>query len=117
MASRMDHFIEDKFSIRVNRNVGFVVVECKDVRARRVLKFLVPFLYPEKPTKVTITVENTIFSALSGERRVDWGAVLKDVVQRLYSSMGKSKATPLYPYFFHLYHTDECLLQGEKKDY
>ena len=31
--------------------------------------------------------------------------------------MGKSKATPLYPYVFHLYHTDKCLLLSEKKDY
>ena len=83
----------------------------------RVLEFLVPLLYIEKPTKVTIMVENTIFGALSKERPVDWGAIIKDVVQRLYSGMGKSKATPLCPYVFHLYHIDEYLLPSKKKDY
>ena len=65
------------------------------------LEFLVPFLYPEKPMRVTITVGNTIFGALSGERPVDWGQVVKDIVQRLFSRMGKSKTTPICPYVFH----------------
>ena len=55
-------------------------MDYKEPRARRVLEFLVPLLYPEKPTRVTITVGNTIFGALSGERPVDWGVVVKDLV-------------------------------------
>ena len=31
--------------------------------------------------------------------------------------MGKSKATPIYPYMFHLYHLHELLLSAEKKEY
>ena len=46
-------------------------MDCKDPRVKRVLEFLVPLLYPEKPTRVMITVGNTIFGALSGERPVD----------------------------------------------
>ena len=56
------------------------MVDCKEPRARKVLEFLVPLLYPEKPTRVTITVGNTIFGALSRERLVDWGIVVKDLV-------------------------------------
>ena len=74
-------------------------------------------MYPKKPTRVTITVGNTIFGALSGERPVDWGIVVKDLVQRLLSGMGKSKATPICPYVFHLYHSHELLLPAEKKEY
>ena len=61
------------------------------------LKFLVPHLYPEKPTRVTITMENTIFGALSRERPVDCKHVMKDVVQRLFAGMGKSKANTNLP--------------------
>ena len=103
------------FSGRVNPKDGYAVVDCKDPRAKRVLEFLVPLLYPEKPTRVTITVGNTIFGALSGERPVDWGIVVKDLVQRLLSGMGKSKATPIYPYIFHLYHSHKLLLPAEKE--
>ena len=31
--------------------------------------------------------------------------------------MGKSKATPICPYIFHLYHAHELLLTTEKKEY
>ena len=31
--------------------------------------------------------------------------------------MGKSKATPICPYVFHLYHSHELLLPAEKKEY
>ena len=117
MASRTDRFIDGMFSSRVNPKDGYAVADCKDPRVKRVLEFLVPLLYPEKPTKVTITVGNTIFGALSGERPVDWGIVVKDLVQRLLSGMGKSKATPICPYVFHLYHSHELLLPAEKKEY
>ena len=117
MASRTDRFIDGMFSGRVNPKDGYAVVDCKDPRIKRVLEFLVPLLYPEKPTRVTITVGNTIFGALSGERPVDWGIVVKDLVQRLLSRMGKSKATSICPYIFHLYHSHELLLPAEKKEY
>ena len=80
MASRTDRFIDGKFSERVNPKDGYAVVDCKEPRARKVLEFLVPLLYSEKPTRVTLMVGNTIFGALSGERPVDWGVVVKDLV-------------------------------------
>ena len=40
------------------------------------LEFVVPILYPEKPTRMTVTVANTVFGALSGVRLVNWGIVL-----------------------------------------
>ena len=115
MASRTNRFIDGKFSARVNPKDGYVVSECKETRARRVLEFMVPLVYLKKPTRVTITVGNTIFEALSGERPVDWGQVVKDVVQRLFSRMGKSKASPIFPYVFHMYHAHEVLLLAEKE--
>ena len=80
MASRTDPFIDGMFSGRVNPKDGYAVADCKDPRVKRVLGFLVPLLYPKKPTRVSITVGNTIFGALSGKRPVDWGIVVKDLV-------------------------------------
>ena len=117
MASRTNWFIDDKFSARVNLKDGFAVADCKEARAMRVLEFLIPLLYPEKPTRITITVGNTIFGALPRERPVDWDQVVKDVVQWLFSRMGKSEATSICPYVFHLYHVHEVLLPAEKKEY
>ena len=71
MASWTDRFIDGMFSGCVNPKDGYAVVDCKDPRVKRVLEFLVPLLYLENPTRVTITVGNTIFGALSRERPVD----------------------------------------------
>ena len=99
MASRTDWFIDSKFSARVNPKDGFAIADCKEARARRVLEFLVPLLYPEKPTRVTITVGNTTFGALSGERPVDWGLVVKDLVQRLFLEWESPRRLPSAPMY------------------
>ena len=64
MASRTDRFIDGKFSRCVNPKDGYAVVDCKEPRARKVLEFLIPLLYPEKPTRVTIMVGNVGFECL-----------------------------------------------------
>ena len=75
-ASRTEKFIGGKFRNAANPKDGFAIADCEDSRAKRVLEFLIPILYPEKPTRVTVTVGNTIFGALLGERKVDWGILL-----------------------------------------
>ena len=39
---------------------------------------LLPILYPEKPKRLSITMANTIFGALSGARLVNWGDLFKN---------------------------------------
>ena len=68
MASWTDRFIDGMFSGRVNPKDGYAVVDCKEPRARKVLEFLVPLLYPEKPTRIIITVGNTkVWCFIRGE--------------------------------------------------
>ena len=73
---RMDKFVEAKFSTQINPKDGYIVVDCVDPRERKVLEFIVPILYLEKPIWITVTVANTIFGALSGVRKVSWGLVM-----------------------------------------
>ena len=40
---------------------------------------------------------------------------MRDIVQRIFAGMGRSKATPLCPYIFHMYHMDEVLLPSKKE--
>ena len=117
MALQTDCFIDSKFSIRVNPKDGYVVSKCKDVRARRVSEFLISILYPKKPTWVTVTIGNTIFGALLEERLVDWAVVMKDVVQRVFAGMGRSKTTSICPCIFHMYYVYDSLLSDKKKAY
>ncbi len=55
----------------MNLKDGYAVEDCIDERQRRLLKFLVPVLHLEKPTRVTISLANTIFGALRGDWKVD----------------------------------------------
>ena len=69
-ASRTDKYVDGKFSIQINPKDGHAVADCVDPRERRVLEFVVPIIYPEKPNRITMMVTNTIFGTLSGVRKV-----------------------------------------------
>ena len=112
-AFRTDKFIGGKFRNAANPKDGFAIADCEDSRAKRVLEFLISIFYPEKPTRVTVMVGNTIFGALLEERKVDWGILLQAVVTKLVDGVRKFKATPIGPYLFHLYKGQE-LLNGEE---
>ena len=75
LVHRTDLYIEGKFRNDADPNDGFPVRDCMNSRERRLLEFLVPIVHPDKPTRVTHTIGNTIFGALSGDRPVDWGVV------------------------------------------
>ena len=81
------------------------------------LEFLVPIVHPDKPTRVTHTIGNTIFGALSGDRPVDWGKVFSELVQRLVGASRKAKPTPICPFLYHLYECKGLLTEEEETDY
>jgi len=68
MAGRKDDWIRGKFRGTANPKDGFALEDCIGNRNRRLLEFLLPIIHPEKPTRVTMTLGNTIFGSLSGER-------------------------------------------------
>ena len=66
---------------------------------------------------MTITVGNTIFGAYTGERKVDWALVMRDMVRRLLTEIGKSKPTPICSYLLHLYIAHDTVQPKDKKVY
>ena len=115
MAGRTDKLVDGKFKMSINLKDGHAVADCVDPRARRVLEFVVPILYPEKPSRVMLTVGNTIFGALFKVRKVNWRQVLQEVIEKVVSALKKEKPSPISPYLFHLYHKNECL-RGRKME-
>ena len=69
LAHRTHLYIEDKFRNGANPKDGFPVRDCRISRECRLLEFLVPIVHPDKPTRVTHTIGNTIFGALSRTNR------------------------------------------------
>ena len=78
---------------------------------------MIPILYPEKPTRVTVTVGNTVFGALLGDRPVDWGLLIYDVVTRMVGLVSKGKPTMVCPFMFHIYKERQVLRSLELATY
>ena len=117
LANWTDLYIEGKFRNDADPKDGFPIRDCRDSREHRLLEFLVPIVHLDKPTRVTRTIGNTIFGALSGDRPVDWGKVFSELVQRLVGAAGKAKSTPICPFLYHLYECKGLLTEEEETDY
>ena len=115
-ARRTDTWINGKFDSSINPKNGYAASDYVDPRERRVLEFVVPILYPEKLDRVTKEIGNTIFGALAGEYKMNWGQMIQEVVGHLVSNLEKGKASPFSPYLFHLYYKNECLRGEEMKE-
>ena len=92
MATRAERYAKGKFTNPPHSRDGYSLPECADPRAKRVLEFLVPILYPEKTATVTVTVENTVFGAYTGEREVDWMLVI--IVKQDHSQTNRFQPCP-----------------------
>ena len=117
MANRTDLYIEGKFRNEADPKDGFLVRDCRDAREHRVLEFLVPIVHLNKPTRVTRTLGNTIFGALSGDRSIDWAVIFMELVNRFVGGAGKAKPTPICPFLYHLYESKGLLTEEEETDY
>ena len=117
LSNRMEGHHEGRFMHQVDPKDGYSVSDCRVDRHRRLLEFMVPIVNSDKPTRVTITIGNTIFGALDGGREVDWGVVFRDMAERLAKGVGKPKSTPICPFLFHLYKRQGLLTADEELDY
>ena len=117
LSNRMEGHHKGRFMHQVDPKDGYSVGDCRNDRQRQLLEFLVPIVYPDKPTWVTITIGNTLFGALNGGREVDWGIVFRDMAQCLAKRIGKPKPTPICPFLFHLYKGQGLLTANEEVDY
>ena len=50
---------------------------------------MMPILSPEKPKRITFTVANTLFGALSGVRPVNWGLIIHDIIEQSLPLIGQ----------------------------
>lgn len=71
LANRVDPYAEGRFVHLLDPKDGYAIRDCLDERQCRMLGFLIPIIHPEKSTRVTITLANTVFGVLDGNRKVD----------------------------------------------
>jgi hypothetical protein len=109
--------VRGKFEHNVDPKDGYPIPDCINAREKRVLEFLVPIFYPEKPNRVTVTLGNTIFGSLSEEQAVDWDRIVRYVVCKLVAGVGKTKGSPISPFLYHLYKHEGLLKPVEETEW
>jgi hypothetical protein len=60
---------------------------------------------------------NTIFGALNGGKKVNWARIITNLVIQLVARVGKSRASPICPFLYHLYERKELLKPEEEKQW
>jgi hypothetical protein len=55
LAGRKDEYVKECFRDLPSPKDGYSIDDCKDPRHKRLLAFLVPIVYPEKPNRITVT--------------------------------------------------------------
>jgi hypothetical protein len=103
----------DKFRGDADPKEGFHLANCRSRRERRVLEFLLPILNPDKPKRISLTMANTMFGAMSGIRPVNWGILIHEVVARALPHIGQNPSF-LSPFILHLHQHYKLLLPDEE---
>lgn len=116
MVNRKNKYMKDKFQGAVNSRDGFAIEDCLEAHHWHLMEFLVLVLHSEKPTRVTITLGNTIFSSFSGDRKVDWAQIVSNLVLQLVSRVKKRRAMLVCPYLFHFFKKNQLFRALEKRD-
>jgi hypothetical protein len=62
-------------------------------------------------------MDNTIFGALNGGQKVNWARIIANLVIQLAARVGKSRASPICPFLYHLYERKELLRPEEEKSW
>jgi hypothetical protein len=117
LARRKDEYVKDCFQELPSPKDGYAIEDCTNAKHRHVLAFLIPILYPEKPNRITVTMGNTIFGALNGGRKVNWARIIANLVIQLAARVGKSRASPICHFLYHLYERKELLRPEEEKSW
>ena len=112
-AGRRDGLFAGKFRGDADPKDGFHPGNCRNLRERRVLEFLLPILNPDKPKRISLTMANTLFGAMSGVRPVNWGLIIHEVVGRALPHIGR-KPSFLSPFILHLYQHFDCITAEEE---
>jgi hypothetical protein len=117
LVGRKDEYVKDCFKDLPSPKDGYAIEDCMDPRHRRMLAFLVPIVYPEKPNRIIVTWGNTIFGALNGGRKVNWARIITNLVIQLAARVGKSRTSPICPFLYHLYERKELLKPEDEKSW
>ena len=97
-AGRQDGLYAGKFRTDPDLEDSFQPGNCQNLKEWRVLEFLLPILNLEKPKRISLTMANTLFGAMSRVRAGNWGGIIHEYVEK---SIPPHRAETLLPIPLH----------------
>ena len=77
------------------------------------IEFILPILSLENPKRLSITMANTLFGAMSGVRPINWGRFIQEYVEKSLTHIGR-KPSFLSPYILHLISNTDALTKQRR---
>lgn len=72
---------------KINSYEHWKMEECihkaRHTELKMVLKFLFPIVYPDKPTRVSMTIGSTVIGAYKGIRWINWASILSKIIEMM----------------------------------
>jgi hypothetical protein len=112
-------FVWDYIKGPGDKREGWELTDIKNPEARRVVGFMNPIFHPEKPKRITVKWASVFIGAMIGEFTVDWGLMMKTIVDRQVANLRKTKkqTTCLPSFLIHLYRNRGLLSPKEIREY
>ncbi|CAM6129143.1 unnamed protein product [Calypogeia fissa] len=114
---RGENFTAPYFDGNINPKEGWVLRKCNHIPLRRVLAFLVPLIYPERPNRVTVKIGSTIIASYLRMRKISWPKILEDVISKQVKILESKTPSSLSCYLAHIYFHQKVMFREEKLDY
>lgn len=108
-AIQTNKYSADKLKNLANTKEGNAVGDSTNPWDQQILQFLISILYPEKPTRVTMTMANTFFGALDVwmnpmPRPVSSTGIIHSIVDKVAENLVGKKLSFVSPYLVLLCH-------------
>lgn len=94
---------------------GWKFEQCVNQDLRDVLKFLIPLLKPNKPTRLNMGPVGTIADCLFEGLEVSWGEVILESIQKEVEKISTHRDSYLPAYLIHLYQDGKALTKDENR--
>jgi hypothetical protein len=105
------------FEEEPNPTDGWRFDQCSNHDLREVLKFLIPLIEPNKPTRLNVGPIATIANCLLGDLKVSWADILSEAVEKEVEKIDTHKDSYLLAYLIHLCQDQKALTKEKTKKF
>jgi hypothetical protein len=117
LAPKRKNLAKDYFKSSHSSKDGWKLSRCNNQKLRDVLEFLVPFINPNNPKRVTIQMASTVVDCLIHKTKISWAKGFKHNIKTKVDKVSSVAISYLAAYVVNLHVKDNILTKAEKKEW